>query len=98
MTDITVDTVDFIQRRESSAVKQALAAVTALHDAVALKQEIALPVLPETRQAIAELEDVIGSLKLKLLRSSFSGSRGLRVCFRCRRHSHRCRCCSARLD
>ena len=37
MTDIVVETVDFIQRRELSAVKQVLAAVTALHDALALK-------------------------------------------------------------
>ena len=68
MTDIMVETVDFVQRRESSAVKQALRVVKALHDALALKREIALPVLPETRAAVIELEDEIGSLKLKLLR------------------------------
>ena len=69
MTDLVTETVDFIQRRELSAVKQALQAVTALHDALALKRELGLPLLHETRQAITELEDEIGSLKLKLLRS-----------------------------
>ena len=69
MTDIMVETVDFVQRRESSAVKQALQAVTALRDALALKREIGLPVLPETRSAIEELENQIVALKLQLLRS-----------------------------
>ena len=44
--------LSFIERRESSAVRQALQAVTALHDAVSLKREIRLPVLAETRDAI----------------------------------------------
>jgi hypothetical protein len=37
-----------------------------LHDALALKREIGLQVLPETRQAIDELEGMIVSLKLEL--------------------------------
>ena len=61
--------VDFIQQRERSAVKQAVAAVTALHDALALKQEIRLPVLAETRDAILELEERVTSLKMELLRA-----------------------------
>jgi hypothetical protein len=40
-----------------------------LHDALALKREIRLPVLGETLEAILELESEIGSLKLQLLRS-----------------------------
>ena len=67
------DLVTFIQRRESSAVKQALAAVTALHDALALKREIRLPVLSESRDAILEPEDQIHSLKTELLRSPQPG-------------------------
>src|SRR5271167_4815801 len=69
MTDIMVETVDFVQRRESSAVKQALQAVKALHDALALKREIRLPVLAETRDAILELEDRVLALKLESLRA-----------------------------
>ena len=68
MTDLVTETVDFVQRRESSAVKQALRAVTALHDALAPKREIGLAVLAGTRQAILELESEIVSLKLELLR------------------------------
>jgi hypothetical protein len=64
---IVTETIDFIQRRELSAVKQALQAVTALHDALALKREIRLPVLAETRDAILELEDQILALKLESL-------------------------------
>lgn len=51
--------LSFIERRESSAIRQALQAVTALHDALALKREIRLPVLAETRDAILELESEI---------------------------------------
>lgn len=69
MTDLVTETVDFIQRRESSAVKQALAAVTALHDSISLKRELRLPVLDETREAILALEDQILSLKLESLRT-----------------------------
>jgi hypothetical protein len=69
MTDFVTETVDFIQRRESSAVEQALAAVTALHDALALKWELRLPVVAETRAAILELEDQILALKLESLRA-----------------------------
>jgi hypothetical protein len=61
--------VEFIQQRERSAVKQALHAVTALHDALAVKREIGFPVLAETRQAILELQDQVLSLKEELLRS-----------------------------
>ena len=62
--------VDFIQQRESSSVvKQALAAVAALNDAVSLKHELRLPLLDETRAGIAELEDEVTSLKLALLRA-----------------------------
>ena len=69
MTHTNVEhNVDFIEQHERAVVKQALQAVAALHDALALKREIALPVLPETRAAVIELEDEIGSLKLKLLR------------------------------
>ena len=70
MTDTNVErNVAFIEQRERVVAKQALAAVTDLHDVIALKRQIRLPVLPETRQAIQELEGEIGSLKLKLLRS-----------------------------
>ena len=61
--------VDFIQQRERSVVKQALAAVAALNDAVSLKHELRLPLLDETRAGIAELEDQVTSLKLALLRA-----------------------------
>ena len=69
MTDIMVETVDFVQRRESSAVKQALQAVTALNDSISLKRELRLPVLDETRAAILELESQILALKLESLRA-----------------------------
>lgn len=70
MTDqIVTETIDFVQRRESSAVTQALAAMTTLHHAVSLKHELRLPLLPETRAAIAQLEDQIQSLRLESLRA-----------------------------
>ncbi len=62
--------VDFIQQRERSAIKHALAAVMALHDAVSLKHELRLPLLDATREAISELEDQVTSLKLALLRQN----------------------------
>jgi hypothetical protein len=37
---------------------------------VCLKRELGLPELPETRQAIQELEDQVHSLKLEMLHSS----------------------------
>jgi hypothetical protein len=43
--------------------------VTALHDTLALKKEIGLPVLSETRDAITELEERVTSLKLESLRA-----------------------------
>jgi hypothetical protein len=66
ITDLVTETVDFIRRRESSAVKQALTAVTAC-DALALKREIRLPVRPETRESILALEDQILTLTAELL-------------------------------
>ena len=60
MTDqIVAETIDFVQRRESTVVKQALQAVKALRDSVSLKKELCLPVLAETTEAILELEDQI---------------------------------------
>ncbi len=50
-------------------MKQALQAAKALHDALALKREIGLPALLETRAAINELEERIVSLKLESLRA-----------------------------
>ena len=74
MTHTNVEhNVDFIEQHERAVVKQALQAVAALHDALALKRETALPLLPETWAAVIELEDEIGSLKLKLLRSPQTG-------------------------
>ena len=68
MTDqIVAETIDFVQRRESTAVKQALQAVKALRDSVSLKKELCLPVLAETTEAILELEDQILALKLESL-------------------------------
>jgi hypothetical protein len=69
MTDIMTGTVEFIQQRESAAVKQALQAATALRAALALKREIGVPVLAETRDAIAELKERIVSLKLECVRA-----------------------------
>ena len=67
MTDTNIErNVEFIQRRELAVVKQAL---TAMRDCLALKREIGLPVLHETREAILELESQILSLKEELLRS-----------------------------
>ena len=70
--------LSFIERRESSAVRQALQAVTALHDALALKREIRLPVLSETRDAILELEERVTSLKLQPLRAPLQGTASTR--------------------
>ena len=70
MTDTNVEhNIGFIEQRERSAVKQAVAAVTALHDALALKRTIGLPTLPETRDAILAMEAELSSLKLALLRA-----------------------------
>jgi hypothetical protein len=67
MTDTNIEhNVAFIDQRELSVVRQAL---EAMRDCIDLKREIGLPVRPETRQAILELEDEIGSLKLELLRA-----------------------------
>jgi len=57
--------VAFIDSHELAVVKQALAA---MHDAVDLKDELGLPLCPETRAAIDELEAMVVSLKLALLR------------------------------
>ncbi len=66
MTDIQASVIAFANQRELTVAKDA---VRALHNAVNLKHTLGLPVLPETRQAILELEDEIASLKLELLRS-----------------------------
>ena len=69
MTDqIVAETVDFVQRRESNAVKQALQAVKTLRDTLALKRDLRLPVLDETREDILVLEDEVHGLKLESLR------------------------------
>jgi hypothetical protein len=65
-TSIGPNVIAFVDQRELSVVKQAL---TAMQDCLALKVEIGLPVLAETRAAIQELEDGIHSLRLALLRS-----------------------------
>ena len=66
MTDIRPKVVAFIDQRELSVVREA---IRAMRDCIGLRREIGLPVLPETRQAILELEDEIWSLRRKLLRS-----------------------------
>jgi len=68
MTDTSIkpEVVAFVQQRELAVAKDA---VRAIHDCLALKRELKLPVLDQTRQAIQELEDGIHSLKLELLRS-----------------------------
>ena len=69
MTDtnhIKPKVVAFVDQRELNVVRQAL---KAMRDCIDLKRELGLPVLPETREAILELESEIGSLKLQLLRS-----------------------------
>ena len=40
-----------------------------MRDCIDLKRELGLPVLPETREAILELESDILAIKLKVLRS-----------------------------
>ena len=65
-TSIEPKVVAFVQQRELAVAKDA---VKALHDCLALKRELKLPVLDQTRQAIQELEDGIHSLKVELLRS-----------------------------
>jgi hypothetical protein len=66
VTNLQADVVAFVDRREMVVAREA---VKALQDAVDLKAELGLPVLPETRAAIAELEAQIHSLKQALLRS-----------------------------
>ena len=65
MTYIEHSVIAFADRRELIVVRQL---VHAMHDAVSLKQELGLPLLPETRRAIDELEAMIVDLKLSLLR------------------------------
>jgi hypothetical protein len=63
---IVTETVDFIQRRE---ILRRQAGGEGPARPLALKREIRLPVLAETREAILELEDQIHSLKLECLRT-----------------------------
>jgi hypothetical protein len=65
MTDIQHSVIAFADRRELTVVRQL---VEAVRDAVDLKAELGLPLRPETRRAVDELEEMIGSLKLQMLR------------------------------
>ena len=56
--------VTFVQQREVAAAREA---IKALHDCVALKKAIHLPVLAETYRAVQQLEDEIASLKVALV-------------------------------
>ena len=55
----------FVDQRELAVVREAL---KAMREAIALKRELHLPVLPETRAAIESLEYEVGTLKLEMLR------------------------------
>jgi hypothetical protein len=66
----TEPNLELIQQRELSAAQRAVAA---MHDAVALKREIGLPVLPETRTAIVELEKQISALRTELVPQARKG-------------------------
>jgi hypothetical protein len=65
MTDIQHGVIAFADRREMTVVRELLAA---MRDCVDLKGELGLPLVPETRAAIDELEGMIVELKLALLR------------------------------
>jgi hypothetical protein len=65
MTEIEYQVIAYADSRELSVVREL---VHAVHDAVSLKAELGLPLLPETRRAIDELEAMIVDLKLALLR------------------------------
>jgi hypothetical protein len=66
MTDIEHSTVAFVDIRERTVARQAL---KAMRDVVDLKAELGLPLLPETREAILELEGMVSTLRLTILRS-----------------------------
>jgi hypothetical protein len=59
-------TIDYVQRRELAAAKEA---VQALKDIVVLKRAIQIPLSPETLLAVRELEDELAGLKQALRRS-----------------------------
>jgi hypothetical protein len=65
MTDIEHQVIAYADSRELSVVRHL---VHAVHDAISLKGELGLPLLPETRAAIDDLEAMIVDLKLALLR------------------------------
>jgi hypothetical protein len=65
VTDIEQSIIAFADRREMTVVREL---VRAVRDCIDLKHEIGVPLLPETRAAIDELEDMIVALKLSLLR------------------------------
>ena len=65
MTDIQHQVIAYADARELSVVRQL---VHAVHDAIDVKGELGLPLLPETRAAIDDLEAMIVDLKLSLLR------------------------------
>ena len=73
MTDIMVETVDFVQRQESSAVKQAMQAVKALHDALALRERYAFPSWTRPERQSVNWRTRSHSLRLESLRSPQPG-------------------------
>jgi hypothetical protein len=64
MTDIEYRVIAFADKRETTVREL----IRAMHDCIDLKREIGVPLLAETRAAIDDLEDMVGSLKLALLR------------------------------
>ena len=57
--------IDYVQAREVAAAREA---VKALHDIVALKRAIHVPLSVETHRAVQQLEEEIASLRLALRR------------------------------